>query len=100
MPVFFSIRGGKLHLESRDLLERECAHIGGLLSMFDGYGDDIAVRIQIDESLLVDIHRIDHQAVGQFNVDCIGITEIANLHSLGFPESTVKKRIVYGLAIS
>ncbi len=63
MPVFFSIRGGKLHLESRDLLERECAHIGGLLSMFDGYGDDIAVRIQIDEICL--IPSIDHRPVGR-----------------------------------
>lgn len=62
------------------MLVREAWCSSALRSMFDGDGADVAMRIHIENGVLVEIAGFGHRSVSKLEQQGVGICEVANFH--------------------
>ena len=75
-----------VHRSSLDSLVNKIRQFGTLFSVLDRDGDPLAPCIDVDQRVLVKIPRLRHVAAAKFDVQRVGVLEIAKLHGV-YPRS-------------
>ena len=66
----------------RNLFVREAGHVGSLAGVLNSNPTDVAMLIDVQNSVLVQVLRLSDIGCPQFDIESIGILEILNLHGL------------------
>ena len=64
----------------RDAVQRQVRQIGAFAGVFDGDGQQVAVDVDFQQGVFVEVFKFRRWRVLQFNVQGVGVGEIVQFH--------------------